>query len=133
MNTNIPITYSQILILVLLDWIMLLFGYLGEKHMIDRKTADFCGFVPFFVIFAMLYLQFIKGNNIMVNNIIFIAYFIIWSMYGVLYMFDEKTMNKTFNILDCIAKAFVAIGISINFLLYIYDLPIAVHNVTIAR
>lgn len=113
MNSGIKITASFIATIVFLDWLMLWFGYLGETKQMDRTTADIVGFVPFFIIFYMLYAMFINGKS-MVNNILYGVYFCIWVMYGVLYMFNEKIMNTYFNILDGIAKAVVAIGISIH-------------------
>ena len=43
------------------------------------------------------------------NSILYWAFFILWSMYGVLYMMDEKTKNVGFNIIDLCAKCFVGI------------------------
>uniref|UniRef100_A0A6C0JIG9 Bacteriorhodopsin-like protein n=1 Tax=viral metagenome TaxID=1070528 RepID=A0A6C0JIG9_9ZZZZ len=116
MNSSIPVNGLRLFGIIVLDWFMLFFGYLGENHMICRTSADILGFIPFFGIFWLLYTQFLKGKTNQANMIIFGVYFFLWSLYGVLYMFDEKVMNTCFNILDCIAKAFVAIGISIHFL-----------------
>jgi bacteriorhodopsin len=117
LNTNQPINIGCLICLIMLDWIMLLFGYLGEQKRINKLLADILGFIPFSAIFWILYKNYIKGRTNKSNKLLFIAYFILWFSYGVLYMFDEKVMNTVFNILDCVAKAFVAIGISSTFLL----------------
>jgi bacteriorhodopsin len=96
-----------ILLIVLLDWIMLFLGYLGESKKISRLQADIFGFIPLAIIFYLIYSHFIKRKG----NLLFTVYVIIWSMYGILYMFNEQTMNTLFNLLDCIAKAFVCIYI----------------------
>lgn len=116
-NNNTSVSPATIFILVILDWLMLLFGFLGETKQLSRITADILGFVPFAGIFWLLYRNFIQGKYYFMNYVLFGIYFVIWSMYGLLYMADQKTMNATFNILDCIAKAFVSIGISTHFLL----------------
>jgi len=103
--------------IVILDWIMLYFGYLGHKKILDKKTTDILGFIPFFLIFIILYMIYIKPKNIFINNFLILYYFIIWAMYGIFYMGDEKMMNISNNILDCISKPFIAIGVSIHFLL----------------
>jgi hypothetical protein len=64
--------------IVVLDWLMLWVGYLGETHQMNRTTADIVGFVHFFVIFYMLYSTFIDGS--MANIILFCVYFFIWIM-----------------------------------------------------
>jgi hypothetical protein len=115
MYSGIKINPVIILVIVLLDWIMLLFGYLGEKNILSKMKADICGFIPFIIIFIILYMIFIKNNNIVINNILFTAYFILWSMYGILYMFDKSVMNTYFNVLDCVAKVFVSIFITLRF------------------
>jgi len=92
MNSGIKISIPVISSIVVLDWLMLWVGYLGETRQMNRTTADIVGFVPFFVIFYMLYSTFIDGKS-MANNILFSVYFFIWIMYGILYMFDEQIMN----------------------------------------
>ena len=52
---------------------------------------------------------YLKGKYIFDNSLLYWAFFILWSMYGVLYMMDEKTKNVGFNILDLFAKCFVGI------------------------
>ena len=116
-NTGIKINIIQIIIIVILDWIMLAFGYLGEMNIIQKKISEILGFIPFIIIFYILYITFINGKNNLFNNILFIVYFLIWASYGILYMFDEKTMNMIFNILDCISKAFVSFFITGHLLL----------------
>ena len=116
-HSGVKVDPSLYLGIVILDLLMLYFGYAGETKRMTKIMADIFGFIPLIVIFGLLYKTFIHGRNNKENNIIISLYFVLWSLYGVLYMFDEKIMNTWFNILDCISKAFVSIGITAYFLL----------------
>lgn len=99
--------------LIGLDWIMLLFGYLGELRILSRITAMIAGFIPFFLLFYALYstatfTDFTYG--------IFWVYFLVWTGYGLCYLFNESTKNTVTNVLDFIAKALVAIAVSVYFI-----------------
>jgi bacteriorhodopsin len=116
LNSNISININDIIIIIILNWVMLSFGYIGEKKIITKINADILGSIPFFILFWLIYKKYVKGQNI-TNYILFGIYFIIWSMYGIIYLLDEGSMNQLFNILDCISKAFISTGITTYFLL----------------
>lgn len=118
LNGGIKIDIVQIGYIFILDWFMLYVSYAGENNVIDRTTANILEFIPFVIIFGLLYNKFIKNKNIKQNNMIFIYYFIVWFLYGIMYMFDEKTMNTYFNILDLFSKTFITICVS---LIYFYN------------
>jgi len=90
--------------IIVLDLIMLLFGYLGETKQINRITASL-GFIPLLSIFYLLYIN----SKV---NLIFGIYVLIWSGYGIAYYFDEKIKNICMSVFDAIAKGVVAILIS---------------------
>jgi hypothetical protein len=115
MNSGIKIDSIQMCYIFILDWIMLYFSYAGENNIIDRTTANVLEFIPFVIIFGLLYNKFIRNKDIKQNNMIFIYYFIVWFLYGNMYIFDEKTMNTYFNILDFCSKTVVTICISIYY------------------
>uniref|UniRef100_A0A6C0AS20 Bacteriorhodopsin-like protein n=1 Tax=viral metagenome TaxID=1070528 RepID=A0A6C0AS20_9ZZZZ len=117
MYSGIKVPILKTVAIVVLNLLMLLFGYLGETNMMDRLTADILGFIPFMTIFGMLYMTYIKPKNIGINHFLFWFYFIVWFLYGIVYMFGEQMMNTSFNVLDAIAKSFVAIGLSIYFMM----------------
>jgi hypothetical protein len=104
LHTNVSLVY-----LIGLDWLMLLFGYLGELHVIPRVTAMLAGFIPFFLLFYVLYSA---ATFTTFTYAIFWIYFIVWTGYGLAYLFNETTKNFVTNTLDTIAKALVAIAIS---------------------
>lgn len=87
---------------VALDWLMLLIGYLGEVGHLERKTACLLGFIPFFALFFYIYQAFRQ------LNVLFVAYVLIWSMYGVFYLLDDRLF--AINVLDSVAKAGVAVA-----------------------
>jgi len=87
---------------VALDWLMLLIGYLGEVGLLQRTHACILGFVPFTALFAYIY------NAFPSFNVLFASYVLIWSMYGVTYLFENRIF--TTNVLDAIAKAGIAIA-----------------------
>ena len=51
---------STISMVVLLNYIMLYFGYLGETKQVNKPIADAFGFVSFFAMFYLIYYKYIK-------------------------------------------------------------------------
>ena len=98
-------------LILLLNYSMLLFGYLGEINILEKIEASVLGFIPFILIFYLIYKTFIKGHNSIANNVMFGLYVCIWSLYGVVYMFDDELKNICFNALDLVAKCFVGLGL----------------------
>jgi len=88
--------------LVLLNWGMLGFGYLGEEGIINRWAGCLVGFL-FFI--AMLYTLYSCCIPTKANHAVFIIFAVIWSLYGIAYLFDEENKNIMYNILDVISKA----------------------------
>ena len=99
------ITYSGI---VLLDYFMLYFGYLGETNQIERTTANIIGFLGYIGLFGLIF-KYVKNNKI--NIIVFRVYAIIWAMYGFIYFLDNYNKILITNWLDLISKALIGIGL----------------------
>lgn len=116
-TTKVPITTSTVLTIIGLDYIMLLFGYLGELGKLDRLTAMILGFLPFFIIFYIIFNKFLIGHYNLFNYLLFGIYFVIWTGYGISYMFEEKLKNILTNIFDLLSKAVVAFIVSYKYLL----------------
>jgi len=107
---KIPFTIGTYGIVLGLDLAMLMMGYLGEIHKISRVMADGIGFVFFAGMFGYIWNLFMKhGKNTFGAKLTYFAFLIVWSIYGIVYLMDEKTKNVTYNILDLIAKAFIGI------------------------
>jgi len=105
-NTIIPI--------LLLNWAMLLFGYLGEIKVIPVLYSIFLGFIPFAIYYYMIYSSFVQKNN---NGYIFFFYFLIfWSLYGFVAALPYYAKNILYNILDLFAKNFF--GLFLAYIIY---------------
>jgi len=104
-------TYSSI---VLLNASMLLFGYLGELKKISLFTSVFGGFVPFFIMFYIIYENFAKYTDL--GTTLFWYFAIVWGLYGVAACLSYKLKNVSYNILDLFAKNFF--GLFLAYLLY---------------
>jgi len=116
-TTKVPITTSTVLTIIGLDYVMLLFGYLGELGKLDRLTAMILGFLPFFIIFYVIFNKFLVGHYNLFNYLLFGIYFVIWTGYGISYMFEEKLKNILTNLFDLLSKAVVAFIVSYKYLL----------------
>jgi hypothetical protein len=108
-----PITMFTILIL---NYIMLMFGFLGELNIIDRIAATVLGFIPFLLIFYLIFSTFLINSFNPFNYLLFGIYFIVWAGYRISYMFEEKEKNIAINFFDAISKGAVAILLSFSYL-----------------
>ena len=92
----------------ILTWIfglnafMLILGFLGEIKLIKKYWATILGFFGLIGAYYLIYTNFV-GDNLM-NNFLFWFNFILWSLYGIAYMFSFKNKNIFYNILDVFAK-----------------------------
>ena len=97
--------------IVLLNYFMLGTGYLGEIDLMNKSLAALFGFGGLYGIFYLIYKMFLENMNVFANNVLFGIYVSIWSLYGVVYFFDEEYKNIFTNILDAIAKSGMGIGL----------------------
>lgn len=120
MNVNKVVQLKIIGSVILLNYVMLYFGYLGERKSINRIFATIFGFIAFFLMFLIIYLNYVKPKYSTANYILFGIYFTVWSLYGVVYLFDEEYKNSITNILDLTSKCFMGIGLWIYYTNTIY-------------
>ncbi len=99
--------WKVLLPIVLLNAIMLIFGYLGEMNVISIVKANILGFIPFFIYFSMIYNNFAK--DFALGRYTFAVFFSLWLLYGVAAFLPYKTKNIFFNILDLFAKNFFGV------------------------
>jgi len=99
------------LFVMVLNVCMLLFGYMGEKGVLSKPAACLIGFLFFIVLFGFIYFQYVCGSSGLFNYALFGSYFIIWSLYGLVYLLDEEHKNMAYNVLDVTAKCFVGLGL----------------------
>ena len=120
MNVNKVIHIKIISLIVLLNYTMLLFGYLGEIKIINRIFATIFGFVAFFFMFIIIYFNYVKPKYSKANYVLFGIYFSVWSLYGIVYLFDEEYKNMITNILDLTSKCIIGFGLWIYYTNIIY-------------
>jgi len=109
-----------------LNWLMLLFGYLGEVGVVPLVTGVVLGFAPFIAYFYIIYERFVVNNTNNVNNannannndtsLKIYAYFLVfWSLYGIVAVLPYTLKNTIYNVLDLFAKNFF--GLFLSFLI----------------
>ena len=89
---------NTIIIIVVCNALMLLFGYLGESKKINKYLSITIGFVFFFIVFHTIYDRYVKdqpSDSLTVNLFLFI--FIVWALYGVAAFFNSKLKNICYN------------------------------------
>ena len=101
---------SWISIVLILNWIMLLFGYLGETNKMSINLSVFLGFIPFIIYFAIIYFVYIKTFNREYKLFYYFVFF--WGLYGITALLPYKTKNTIYNILDLFSKNFFIVYLS---------------------
>lgn len=100
---------------ILLNWLMLIFGYLGEMKILPLLTGVFLGFIPFLIYYYLIYMTYVKENKI--GYILFWYFFVFWSFYGFAAIFPYYIKNSFYNILDLFSKNFF--GIFLSYILFV--------------
>jgi bacteriorhodopsin len=113
-NTNTKIKLHWYALTVVFNYLMLYFGYLGETGKLEKVTASILGFIAFFLTYGLIFLNYLSKYN-RDNSIIFSMFLIVWSMYGVVYHFEEEKKNVAYNYLDLTSKCFVGIALWIYY------------------
>jgi hypothetical protein len=96
--------------ILLLNWLMLFFGYLGEMRIIPVLLGVFLGFIPFLLYYYIIYVNYVNQNTY--GYLLFLYFFFFWSMYGFVAVLPYYVKNSCYNILDLFAKNFFGIFLS---------------------
>ena len=99
---------------VLLNWLMLLFGYLAEMRIIPVLLGVFLGFIPFIIYYYIIYVNYVTQNTI--GYFLFLYFFFFWSLYGFVAILPYYVKNTFYNILDLFAKNFF--GLFLSYLIF---------------
>lgn len=105
------------------NFLMLLFGVLGELSILPILPAFLLGSVAFGASFTTLYREFYSKESVVLFSILTG----VWALYGVAYLFPVAVKNIGFNLLDIIAKNFF--GVFLFFIIYknrhpgVYSIP----------
>jgi len=101
---------SNISYVIFLNWLMLIFGYLGEINIIDTLTGVLLGFVPFLIYYFIIYVNYASKSK--TGWKIFWYFFSFWSLYGAVAVLPYYIKNALYNILDLFAKNFFGLFLS---------------------
>jgi len=93
--------FNKLGIIILLNLIMLIFGFMGETGRMNHILACITGFIPFIIMFYLIWQWY---GDVMKNKNIFGVFVVVWSLYGLVYFLPNTSKNISYNILDIIAK-----------------------------
>jgi len=99
--------FKEITGIVILNFLMLLFGYLAELGMMDRRLAFVLGTGALCGSFGIIYKNYAKFSEKTKN--IFWIMFGLWALYGIAFLFPPITKNLGYTALDIFSKNFFGI------------------------
>lgn len=105
---------STLLPIFILNTLMLLFGYLVEIGTLTTNVGVSLGFIPFFIMFYLIYENYAKFTYIGITTFYYFSF--IWGLYGIAAFASYRIKNISYNILDLFSKNFF--GIFLAFILY---------------
>jgi len=100
--------------ILILNAIMLTFGLLNEHHILNKYVAVSLGFIPFVILFYLIYENYAKYSRKGIN--LFKYFSFVWALYGVAALMSYHWKNIFYNILDLFAKNFF--GLYLAYVLY---------------
>ena len=101
---------------IILNWLMLLFGYLGEMKIIPVFLGVFLGFIPFLIYYYIIYVNYVNQSQSENGYLLFWYFFFFWSLYGIVAVLPYYVKNTFYNILDLFAKNFF--GLFLSYLIF---------------
>ena len=110
----------NLIIIILLNCLMLFFGYIGELGILSATLSTFLGFIPFIIMFYIIYENYAKYTYVGVTT--FIYFVSVWGLYGVAALMNYEIKNIMYNILDLFAKNFFALFLA-YILIFKYAYP----------
>jgi hypothetical protein len=96
--------FKTIAVILILNWMMLLFGYLGEVSVIPITLGVFLGFIPFIIYYYMIYKNYVEIGDTSLKIFTYFVFF--WSIYGIVALLPYELKNTCYNILDLFSKNF---------------------------
>lgn len=101
--------YKIIIKFIIFNFLMLLFGLLGELGILNRNVALILGTIFFLFSFYTIYKYYVSIEDD--NKLLFYILFVIWTLYGIAFLFNYKYRNLSYNILDIFSKNFYGLYI----------------------
>ena len=100
--------------IVVFNFLMLLFGLLGELNYLSTYISFPLGFIFFYLSFNEIKVNYV-GENLTNINLYYFLFFV-WALYGVAALFGHELKNTSYNILDIFSKNFY--GLFIFYVIY---------------
>jgi bacteriorhodopsin len=99
---------DNIIKIVTYNFLMLLFGLLGELNLIDKQMGVSIGFIFFYLSFQVIYdyAKQTEGGKQLFGFLVSV-----WSLYGVAALFPLVMKNTVYNLLDIVSKNFYGLFI----------------------
>ena len=91
------------------NFLMLVFGYLGEINKISKYISIPIGFGFFYKTFELIYNNYANFTN--KGKLLFAFIASVWSLYGIAAMMKPNEKNISYNLLDIVAKNFYGLYI----------------------
>jgi hypothetical protein len=101
---------KHIINVLYLNWLMLIFGYLGEMKIISTLSGVLLGFIPFLIYYYIIYVNYASQTK--TGWKMFLYFFFFWSLYGFAAVLPYYIKNTFYNILDLFAKNFFGLFLS---------------------
>lgn len=114
-NSKTTIQLHWFALTIFFNYAMLYFGYVGETGQLEKITASVLGFIALFLMYGLVFINYLLPKRNMDNTVLFSIFVAIWSMYGVAYYFEEEQKNVAYNYLDLTSKCLVGIGLWIYY------------------
>ena len=110
-NSKTTIQLHWFALTIFFNYAMLYAGYVGETGQLEKMTASVIGFLALFLMYGLVFINYLLPKQNRDNTVIFSLFVVIWSMYGVVYHFEEEQKNIAYNYLDLTSKCLVGIGL----------------------
>ncbi len=108
--SNKKVMFSTMSSVLILNYVMLIFGFAGETSNLNRIASTVFGFSAFSTMFYVIYKNFLDITRLD-GIVVYLFYLIVWGLYGVMYMLGNTYKNIGFNILDFLSKTFFSLGL----------------------
>ena len=113
---------GSMIIIVLLNAAMLLFGLIGEFGYLSPYTSTALGFIPFVLNFKYIKDTFLPSSEDKLKNALFYWFVSSWALYGVFALMNYTTKNTGYNILDIFSKNFF--GLFLGYVIWSKSQPV---------
>ena len=108
-NLKINIKFMDYVIILVFNYLMLGFGFLGETNNLNKLLANGLGFLSFGGLYYFIFMKYISKKKNFDNRMLYYTFLILWAFYGIFYLMDAEPRNVGYNILDLLSKCFVGI------------------------